>query len=186
MSTVTRRSLLAGLAASLLPAGMLAQRRRAVKVTRTRVVIHREHPVRRAVNRTVIVRPARKTVVVAAPLVYLPVVVFAATVTVLPPRERLIWQDTESIEQDEDWVECNFGVDDRGSTLYLGVDGRAQLDFADITFENGEVQVVDFKERTYSDGTYQLLAMPSRRQVKTVRLLAKSKTRQATLRIYLG
>jgi hypothetical protein len=74
----------------------------------------------------------------------------------------MIWQDTETIELDEDWVESNFGVDDRGDALYLQVEGRVQLNFADVTYENGEVQVVEFNEGTHASGTYRLLRNPRR------------------------
>jgi hypothetical protein len=124
--------------------------------------------------------------VVGAPLVFLPVVAFAAAVAVLPPRERLIWQDTDTIEMDEDWVESNFGVDERGDALYMEIDGRADLDTADITFENGEVQVVDFNERPYGNGIHRVLDFAGRRNVKTVRLVARSKTEHTTFRIYLS
>jgi hypothetical protein len=188
MTKMSRRSFAAGVAALLGPASAWAQRRRRVVVTRrrTRVVVRPGYPVRRAINRTVIVRAPRRVVVVGAPLVFLPVIAFAATSALLPPRERLIWQDTETIEQDEDWVESNFGVDERGDALYIQIDGRADLDTADITFENGEVQVVDFNERTYGQGIHRVLDFPGRRSVKTVRLVARSKTEKTTLRMYLS
>jgi hypothetical protein len=115
------------------------------------------------------------------------VIAFAATAAVvLPPRERLIWEDTDTIEKHEDWVESNFGVDQRGDALYLEIDGRADLDTADITFENGEVQVVDFNEHTYGTGIHRVLDFPGRRNVKTVRLVARSKTEHTTFRLHLS
>jgi len=178
--------------ASLLgPLVAAAQRRKKVVVVRpgrTRVVVRPGHPIRRAVNRTVIVRAPRRAVVVTAPLVFLPVIAFAALapVAILPPRERLIWQDTERIERDEDWVESNFGVDARADVLYLQVDGRADVDFADVNYENGDVQSIDFNERTYGPGVYRILDIPGKRNVKTVRVVARSKTRETTLRLYLS
>jgi hypothetical protein len=51
----------------------------------------------------------------------------------------------------------------RGDTLSLEVQGRTQLDFAEGTFDNGNVQVLDFQEHTYSPGIYerQLRRQPS-------------------------
>jgi len=104
----------------------------------------------------------------------------------LPARERLVWQDTERIDKDEDWVESNFGVDDRGDALFLQVDGRVELNFADVTFENGDVQVVDFNERPHGSGVYKLYDFPGVRTVKTVRLVARARSDEATLRLYLN
>ena len=186
MTKISRRSFATGVAALLAPASAWAQRRRRVVVRRTRVVVRPGYPVRRAINRSVIVRAPRRVVVVGAPLVFLPVIAFAATAAVLPPRERLIWEDTDTIEKHEDWVESNFGVDQRGDALYLEIDGRADLDTADVTFENGEVQVVDFNERTYGQGIHRLLDFPGRRNVKNVRLVARSKTEHTTFRLHLS
>ena len=180
----TRRRLLLTLATPLALAGQ--RRRRTVVVRRTRVVVRPGHPVGRAANRTVIIRPARRTVVVGTALVFLPVIAFTAAAVALPARERLVWQDTEEIHRDEDWVESNFGIDERGDALYLEINGRADLDFADVTFENGEVQVMDFHEKAFVNGVYRLLDFPGRRNVKTVRLVARSKSGTSTLRMYLS
>ena len=187
MIRVSRRSYLLGLAALLVPAGGSAQRRRRrVVVTRSRVVVRPGHPLARARTRAVVVRAPRRTVVVGAPLVFLPVAVFAAAVFTLPPRERLLWQDTETIHRDEGWVESNFGVDERGDALYFEISGRADLDFADVAFENGEVQALDFNGRTHANGIYRLLDFHGRRHVKTVRLVARSKSADTTFRVYLS
>lgn len=159
--------------------------RRGPAVRRTAVVVHSGHPIRRSVTRTVVVRPARTRVVVGAPLVFLPAVVWGATMAPLPPRDRLIWEDAETIERDEEWVDSNFGVDRRGDALFLQVDGRAQLEFAEVTFENGNVQVVDFNDRVYKSGIYELLNFADGRHVKTVRLLAKSQSGKTKFTIHM-
>ena len=131
-----------------------------------------------------VVHPARRVVAVGAPLRFLPVAAFTAVAVPLPPRERLVWQDTETIDRDEQWVESNFGVDDRGDALLLQVDGRVRLNFADVTFENGDVQVVDFDEKVHRSGVYKLDHFPGVRNVKkTVRLVAKAESDGATLRV---
>ena len=62
---------------------------------RTRVVVHRGFPIRRAIP-ICVVRPAR-TVVVVRPRMYLAPVVWTARVASLPPRERLVWEDSEKL-----------------------------------------------------------------------------------------
>jgi hypothetical protein len=178
------------LAVLLAPEDLQAQRRRRVvvrrgPVVRSTVVVRPGHPIRRAVNRTVVVRPMRTRVVVGAPLVFLPVLAWRPAVVALPARDRLTWQDTETIDKDEEWVDCNFGVDKRGDALYLQVDGKADLDFAEVTFQNGNVQVIDFEEKTHGDGIYRLLDFADGRHVMTVRLLAKSKSDDTQFTVFL-
>ena len=167
-----------------------AQRRRVVvvrrgPVRRTTIVVRPGHPIRRVLPTTVVVRPARTTVVVGRPLVFLPAVVWRPAVVTLPPRERLLWEESEALAKEDDWVDCNFGVDKRGGALYLEIDGTAQLNFAEVTFDNGNVQVVDFEDKEQKAGVYQVLDFADGRIVKTVRVLAKSNTDESTLTLYL-
>ena len=179
------------------PAGVAAGQRRKVVVRpkgvvvrrpakHTKIVVHKGHPSRRVMPATVVVRPARKTVVVGAPLVFLPTVAWTSAAASLPSSERLVWQDSEEITSDEGWVDTNFGVDGTGNALLLQVDGRAEFNFAEVTFANGNVQVVDFNERAHGDGIYKLLDFADGRHVKTVRLLVKSNSEETKLTVYLS
>jgi hypothetical protein len=123
---------------------------------------------------------------VSAPLVYLPAVTWAPTVASLPARERLVWEDSETIESEEGWVDANFGVDGKGDALLLEVKGNAELNFAEVTFANGNVQVVDFNEKTHGTGLYRLLDFADGRHVKTVRLVALSSSEKTKLTVYLS
>jgi hypothetical protein len=152
---------------------------------RTTIVVRPGHPIRRVLPATVVVRPARRVVVVRRPLVWLPALAWAPVVVTLPARDHLVWEDSETIEKDEEWVDSNFGVDQRGEALLLEVDGKAKLNFAEVTFENGDVQVVDFNESTHDKGLYDLLDFKDGRRVMTVRLLARSETPETTFRVYL-
>ena len=169
------------------------QRRRVVvahpvhrPIVRGRLVLHPLHPIRRVLPAAVVVRPARHPVVVGAPLVFLPALAWTPTVVTLPARERLVWQDSETIERDEGWVDTNFGIDGWGNALLLDISGKATLNFAEVTFANGNVQVVDFNEQTHSSGIYKLLDFANGRHVKTVRILAKPESDDAKLLVYLS
>jgi hypothetical protein len=166
-----------------------AQRRRVVvrraPVRRTTIVVRPGHPIHRVLPRAVVVRPARTTVVVGRPLVWLPVVVWRPAIVALPPRERLLWQESEALAREDEWVDCNFGVDRRGGALYLDIEGTAQLNFAEVTFDNGDVQTVDFEDKEQKAGVYQVLDFADGRVVKTVRVLAKSNSDESTLTLYL-
>ena len=181
---------------SLVPAKFAAgQQRRVVVVRRpvahravvhTRLVVHRGYPIRRVLPATVVVRPARQVVAVRAPLVFLPALAWTRTVVAMPPSERLVWQDSEVIESDEGWVDTNFGIDSSGNALFLEIDGKAELNFAEVTFANGNVQVVDFNEETHGTGIYKLLDFAGGRHVSTVRLLAMSESDDTKLAVYLS
>ncbi|HEY8185844.1 MAG TPA: hypothetical protein VIF64_07230 [Pyrinomonadaceae bacterium] len=178
-------------AAVLSPDASASQRRRVVVMrhpqpVRRALVVHRGYPIRRVLPGLVVVRPTHGTVVVRAPLVYLPAVAWTRTVVVMPPRERLVWQDSEIIEREEGWVDSNFGVDSDGNALFLDINGNARLNFAEVTFANGNVQVVDFNEQTHGTGIYKLLDFADGRHVSTVRILAKSESDDTKLAVYLS
>jgi hypothetical protein len=154
-------------------------------VARARLVRHPGHPVRRVLPANVVVRNARRTVLVRAPLRYLPAFRWRPVLVTLPPRERVVWQDTQSIARDEEWVDVNYGVDGTGSVLVLDLNGEAKLNYAEVTFANGNVQVVDFEEQSHGKGTYKLLDLGADQHVMTVRLLAKSESDDTKLAVYL-
>ena len=104
----------------------------------------------------------------------------------MPAGDRLVWQDSESITSEEGWVDTNFGVDSEGNALFLDINGRAGLNFAEVTFANGNVQVVDFSDRTHGTGIYRLLDFADGRHVSTVRILAKSESDETKLAVYLS
>lgn len=174
------------------PAASAGQRRVVVRrpvrhpVVHTRLVVHAGHPIRRVLPLAVVVRPARRAVVVGAPLVFLPALAWTPAVVPMPAGERLVWQDSEVIELDEGWVDTNFGIDSPGNALFLDINGKAELNFAEVTFANGNVQVVDFNERSHDTGVYKLLDFADGRHVKTVRILAKSESEETKLAIYLS
>lgn len=173
---MTTRFLLAGL---LLALPLTAD-------VRVKVRVGPGHPIARP-NRMVVVRPARPAaVVVRTPVVYAAPVVWTRTVVSLPPRDRLLWEDSEVITRREDWVDTTLHVNNRGNALYLSIEGRAHLDFAEVLFDNGQVQVVDFREGQVERGTFRLLDFADGRSVNSVRLIAKSQSPRSKLTVYLA
>jgi hypothetical protein len=155
---------------------VLATRKRAVHhgPRRTAVVVHKGFPIRRAFPE-VVVRPAR-VVVRVAPAVFLAPLAWRATVVAAPAADVLIWQDGETLEKEADWTEFTLSVNGRGRALYLEIlGGKAQIQFAEVVFENGEAQVVDFKEATEKPGFYALLDFADGRKVDHVRMVARAK-----------
>jgi len=144
------------------------------------------HPLARP-GRTVIVRPARPAaVVVRTPIVYAAPVVWTRRVVTLPARDRLLWEDSEVITRREDWVDTTLNVNNRGNALYLNIEGRSHLDFAEVHFDNGQVQVIDFNNSNVERGTFLLLDFANGRQVNAVRLIAKSQSPRSKITVYLA
>jgi len=152
----------------------------------TRVVVHRGFPLHRTLP-VVVVRPARVTVRVA-PVVFLaPVVWTAAVITTAPAHHALVWEDAETLTKDEEWTEFTLDCDQRGTKLYLEIAaGKAQLNFAEVVFENGDTQVVDFDEKTHGPGLYSLLDFKDGRKVDHVRMVARAKSDQARVVLRLS
>lgn len=181
--------LLLVLGVSIVEPAFAARKRVVVRrgVHRTTVVVHRGWPLRRPA-RVVYVRPARVAVRVR-PAVYLAPVIFAGTVVAVasaPARDILVWEDAETLAKEDDWTETTLNCDSRGTKLWLELKaGRAQFDWAEVVFENGDTQVVDFRERTFSPGLYSLLDFKDGRKVDHVRLVARAKTDEARVALMM-
>lgn len=152
---------------------------------RTVVVVHRGWPLRRPL-RTVVVRPPLVTVRVA-PVVFLPVVMWtgvAVAAATAPPHDLLVWEDGATLSKDEEWTEFTLNCDTRGTRLWIEVAaGKAQFDWAEVVFENGEDRVVDMKEWTRGPGLYPLVDFRDGRKVDHVRGVARA--RSDTARVVL-
>ena len=158
--------------------------RRGPHYHRTTVVIHRGHPIHRHMHRAIIVRPGLSVRV--APVHFLPVVVWSSVVVTRPVHEHIVWQDSETLSREDDWSEIVFDSNQRGDKLFLEVaDGRVQFDFAEVVFENGDTQVVDFREKNHQPGVYSLLDFPDGRRVDHVRVVARAKSDDAEVRLLL-
>ena len=150
--------------------------------THVRVMVRPGFPIHRTLP-AVVVRPG--PVVRVAPRVYLaPVVFTAAVVASLPPAQT--WRGSESLEREDGWTDFTMDVDKRGSRLLLQIDpGAAQISFAEVVFENGETQVVDFNDRVHARGTYSLLDFKDGRKVDHVRIVAKADSADANITVHL-
>jgi hypothetical protein len=176
------------LSIALLPVATAASAARARVVHRghrTRVVVHRGFPVRRTLPRVVVRSPG--VAVRVTPRVFLPPVVFGATVVkVRPEPKRVVWHETATVERDDDWVELTLNADHRGDRLFLDVaDGAARISFAEVVFDNGEAQVVDFNEKRYGTGYYSLIDFKDGRKVDHVRIVARAESPRTSIGVDL-
>ncbi len=151
---------------------------------RARVTIRTGFPIRRTLP-TVVVRAPRITVRVT-PRIFLPAVVFGATVAAIAATESRVWHEEETLSRADGWTDFSLNVDARGTRLLLDITGgSAQISFAEVVFENGEAQVVDFNERTHKLGTYGLLDFKDGRKVDHVRIVAKASGASTTIGLHL-
>ncbi len=149
---------------------------------RVRVTVRSDFPIRRNLPQ-VVVRPA--PVVRVTPRLYLAPVAFGAVVMTSTPNGQ-VWRDSETLEREDGWTDFTKIVDRRGDRLLLQVGrGAAQLSFAEVVFDNGETQVVDFDDRRHGKGVYALLDFRDGRQIDHVRIVAKaiSAETEITLRL---
>ena len=145
---------------------------------RTTVIVRRGWPLHRPA-RLVVVHPARVVVRVAplrflAPVVFTGVVIAAASA---PAHDVLVWEDAETLTRDDDWTEFTLNCDARGTRLWYEVAaGKVQADWAEVVFENGDTQVVDFAEKTQAADLYPLLDFRDGRRVDHVRMVARARS----------
>jgi len=151
---------------------------------RTVVVVRRGFPIHRSMPLVVVRAPRNKVVIV--PRTYLPRVMWQAMVVAVPPRSRLVWEDSEKLMADDDWTEFTLNVNDTGRALYLGLQGWVQIDFAEVVFGNGQSQVVDFDRRARADGSYLLLDFKDGRRIAYVRMVARAKRDGAKVRLHMA
>jgi hypothetical protein len=159
-----------------------AARVRVVKRGRTtRVTVHRGFPIHRTLP-SVVVRTG--PVVRVAPRAYLAPVAFAAVAVASLPND--VWTTTEMLDRHEGWTDFTMDVDRRGTRLLLDIDrGTAQISFAEVVFENGDTQVVDFNDRVHTNGTYELVDFRSGRKVDHVRIVARADKENTAIRLHL-
>jgi len=169
---------------------------------RVRPNLHRDFPIKRPPREVIIRRPQVRVRI--TPRVFLPPVIFFGGVVVddrrydrpyyydsrryyderyrtrYYDRDRLTWFDSEYLYADDGWSEFTLECNAYGRKLWFDVrDGRIRIDWAEIVFDNGEVQVVDFSERTLGPGIYPLFDFRGGRRVDHVRMVAEASTREA-------
>jgi hypothetical protein len=158
-------------------------RTRTPRGMRTRVVVRPGFPIRRTLPNVVI----RTGVVRVAPRVNLGAVAFTAvTLATLPPPDVRVWSGSEKLEREDGWTDFTLDTDRRGERLVLEVEkGAAQVSFAEVVFENGEAQVVDFNDKVLGRGYYSLLDFKDGRKVDHVRVVAQASSKETEIKVHL-
>lgn len=154
---------------------------------RRRSELHPNWPIKRPPRETILRRRRDRDRI--PPILFLPPVFFGGIVidNRYDPRygyrrDRLTWADSETLYREDDWVEFVLDCNARGEKLWFEVrDGRVRIEWAEIVFENGEAQVVDFSERSIGPGLYVLLDFRDGRRVDHVRMVAQAATREVEL-----
>jgi len=180
-----RAATLAVLCVLLIAAAAEARRVRVVhRGHRGTVVVHKGFPLHRSFPH-VFVRASRVAVRVT-PRVFLPSVAFGAVVVAAPAADVSVWRESEDLDRKDGWTEFTLNVDRRGSKLLLKIDeGPAQISFAEVVFENGEAQVVDFADKRQNQGIYSLLDFKDGRKVDHVRIVAQAARDSTEITVHL-
>lgn len=149
---------------------------RQVNYQRGVVVVNRGWPLKRPL-RVAYVRPARSVVRVAPAVFLAPLVFLGVPLKRAPLHDAYLWEDSEVLDKVDDWTEFTLNCDSRGQALYFEIaSGKAQLDWAEVVFENGDTQVIDFAEKNYGPGIFALLDFKDGRKVDHVRTVARART----------
>jgi len=97
-----------------------------------------------------------------------------------------VWNGAETLDREEGWTDFTMNVDRRGTGLLLEIDrGSAQVSFAEVVFENGDAQVVDFNDHVHATGVYSLIDFKDGRKVDHVRVVAKADSPESVIRLHL-
>ena len=110
----------------------------------------------------------------------------AVAIASIPPASARVWTSSETLEREDGWTDFTLNVDRRGRNMILEIDrGTAQISFAEVVFDNGDAQVVDFNDRIHATGVYSLIDFKDGRKVDHVRVVAKADTRESVIQLHL-
>ena len=156
----------------------------AAHIARVQPAARPEFPIRRHLPAAV-VRPTHRVIV--RPRAYLAPVEFGAVIVPSLARARgQVWEERETLKSRDGWTDFTMNVGLRGRRLVLGIDrGAAQISFAEVVFDNGESQVIDFNDQTERTGLYTLLGLSPGRTIDHVRVVAKADSRASELTLRL-
>jgi hypothetical protein len=161
-----------------------AKRRKVVvRGPRVRVTVRQGFPIRRTLPQ-VVVRPAPVVRVTAR--TYLPAVAFRSVAVAAVAANARAWSDDEELDREDGWTDFTLNVNKRGSRLLLQIEeGAAQISFAEVVFDNGEAQVIDFNDKVQSRGVYSLLDFRDGRKVDHVRVVARATSASTEITLHL-
>lgn len=161
---------------TLAPAGAATARR-------ATVVVADGWPLHRPLKTVVVHSP--RTAVHVQTSAYLAPISFAGSPikqSTAPPLDLFVWEDSEMLVKGDDWTDVTLSANARGGKLWLEIpEGKAQIDWAQITYGDGEAQVVDFGDKIHGAGLYPLLKVEQGRTVDHVRLIARAKSSEVKL-----
>jgi hypothetical protein len=183
-----RGRLVASLALVALLGSSLSEAATRVRVVhhgpRTKVVVHRGFPLRRPLPHVFVVAPRVRVRVV--PALFLPAIVWAPVVVAAAAASELAWEDSQELTGANGWTDFTLSADARGRKLFIEVGpGSVRLNFAEVVFENGDTQVVDFTEQVRLPGLYLLLDFADGRKVDHVRAVAQAESETARVSLRL-
>ena len=133
-----------------------------------------DFPIHRRLPTATVVR--RPTVTIVEPRMYLTPTTFSAVMSSNPPAVlNEVWSGTEQLKSSDGWIDFTKSVGVIGQHLYLSVDdGEAQISYAEVVFDDGASQVVDFNDQFQDPGLFSLVDSLNGQRVDHVRVVAKA------------
>jgi len=152
---------------------------------RGKVVVHHGFPITRTLPRVYVRAP--RVAIRVTPRAFLPRRIFPATVIkVRPAPAAIVWHEVEPFALDDGWTEASLVVTHTGRHLYFEIaEAPVSVSFAEVVYDDGETQVVDFNDRTYQPGYYGLLDLDTARGIDHVRLVASATRADVQIGLHL-
>jgi hypothetical protein len=153
---------------------------------RSPVYLYKGWPLKRP-PRVALIRPAHAGDSITPAVFLTPLAFKPVALTAVPPRDGLVWEDSEVLDKGDDWTAFTIHCDTHGQRMFLEIeDGKVQADWAEVVFDNGDTQVVDFAEKVQVPGLYTLLDLKDGRKVNHARIVARARTDEARLTLRMA
>lgn len=87
---------------------------------------------------------------------------------------RTIWHRGETLRKDNDWVESTYSVEKEGRRLILAVQGRVEVQSAQVELADGQVRPLQLRRQPYGDGEYLLLDFGTPQLVQSITVTGRT------------
>lgn len=100
-------------------------------------------------------------------------------------RNWPVWQRGDSLNQDGDWAESNFTIEEDGRKLLLSSQGSVEIQSVQIQLADGLVRTLPVRSQPYGNGLYLLLDFGGIQTVQTVRVVARATASRSAYSVQL-
>ncbi|HEY9665074.1 MAG TPA: hypothetical protein V6C65_42075 [Allocoleopsis sp.] len=98
---------------------------------------------------------------------------------------RTIWHRGETLRKDDDWVESTYSVGKEGRRLILAVQGRVEVQSAQVELADGQVRPLQVRRQPYGDGEYLLLDLGTPQLIQSITVSGRTPLSKAAYSVQL-